>query len=64
MSASYECYAPARLIGEYLARQIETVDGVVDSGVSGGDLATALRAWYASPAAFFAQAWCEVIAQK
>ncbi len=53
IAARYECYAPAAVIGEYLARQIARAEH-----------AAALRAWYASPDAFFAQSWCEVVAAK
>lgn len=53
--ASYECYSPVSLIAEYLARQIEG---------SASASADALRKWSHSPEAFFAQAWCEVIAVK
>ena len=54
-SASYECYAPVELIGEYLAAQIEASDG---------GLAEGLRDWCRHPDAFFAQAWGEAVGAK
>jgi SAM-dependent methyltransferase len=50
--ATYECYEPAATIGEYLAHQLPNPH------------ASALREWYTMPSAFFAQAWCEVVARK
>lgn len=54
-SASYECYSPVQVIGEYLAAQIE---------VSEGRLADGLRDWCRHPDAFFAQAWGEAVGAK
>jgi len=51
-SASYECYSPPGVIGEYLARQV------------GDEDASALRNWANSEGAFFAQAWGEAIGTK
>jgi len=62
--ASYECYAPVQLIGEYLAAQIEK-HGPAESGQPATEeLADALRRWSSRPDAFFAQAWCEVVGRK
>lgn len=63
-TASYECYSPASLIAEYLARQIEAADADQDGGRNATELAAGLRAWAASPDAFFAQAWCEAVGEK
>lgn len=51
-SASYECYSPPRVIGEYLARQVDVDD------------ANALRNWAGTKGAFFAQAWGEAVGSK
>jgi ubiquinone/menaquinone biosynthesis C-methylase UbiE len=60
-SAAYECYPDAGLIGEYLARGIETSSEPFNwqSEFSRETLAAALREWASGRDAFFAQAWGE-----
>ncbi len=52
-SASYEIYPDARLIADYLARQLDQA-GAVDEAVT-------LRGWAEDPDAMFAQAWIEAV---
>lgn len=70
-SASYECYEPLSVIGDYLALRIEaskTVDQAVDKGwtdaKSLGRMSCALRDWSQHPDGLFAQSWCEAIGGK
>lgn len=55
-SASYECYEPPGLIGEYLAQRLAAA-GATREG-------EALRQWSRHPDAVFAQAWCEILGQR
>jgi ubiquinone/menaquinone biosynthesis C-methylase UbiE len=64
MQARYECYADRSQIGEYLAHQIEAVEGQGRATANGEpvtdpphQLAAALRQWQQAPAGLFAQAW-------
>jgi hypothetical protein len=50
------------LIGEYLARQIESTE--IADYPAGNHLGATLRAWCTLPEAFFAQAWYEIIGRK
>lgn len=52
-SASYEIYPDARLIADYLARQLDQAGAV--------DEAATLRGWAEDPDAMFAQAWIEAV---
>jgi SAM-dependent methyltransferase len=52
-SASYECYTSPPLIGDYLARQLQTAGANVES--------EDLRSWSQHPDAVFAQSWCEIL---
>lgn len=67
-SATYQCYEPLNVITEYLALQIEASDGRSSRNqIKAADLAAmaqALRTWSQHPDGLFAQAWCEVVAQK
>lgn len=63
-TASYECYTPVSVIGEYLARQMESSELPAANGLAGKELASRLREWCCRPDAFFAQAWCEVLGEK
>lgn len=60
-SAGYECYPDARLIGEYLARGIESSSQPPDreGAFSRETMAAALREWASNRDALFAQAWGE-----
>lgn len=55
-SATYECYEPASVIGEYLALQLDAAGCASE--------AAAFRSWSADPDAVFAQAWCEIIGTR
>ena len=50
------------LIGEYLARQIESTE--IADYPAGNHVGATLRAWCTLPETFFAQAWYEVIGRK
>jgi ubiquinone/menaquinone biosynthesis C-methylase UbiE len=70
-SASYECYEPLSVIGDYLALRIEasrTVDQAIDKGWTDEKALTrmsrALREWSQHPDGLFAQSWCEVVGAK
>lgn len=63
-SATYECYSPVPVIGEYLAEQIEISQRPPSGEWSATQLAEELRRWCWHPDAYFAQAWCEVVAEK
>jgi ubiquinone/menaquinone biosynthesis C-methylase UbiE len=70
-SASYECYEPLNVIGDYLALRIEaskTVDQAVDKGWTDARslsrMSRALRDWSQHPDGWFAQSWCEAIGVK
>ncbi len=70
-SASYQCYKPLELIGEYLALRIENsreVDKAVEKGwateAALRQMAEALRQWSQDEDGLFAQAWCEALASK
>ena len=55
-SASYECYDPPALIGEYLAQRLAAAGAIVE--------AETLRQWSVHPDAVFAQAWCEIVGNR
>lgn len=70
-TASYEVYESLSLIAEYLALRIEAsveIEQVIEKELvdkrSLTIMSGSLREWSQHPDAFFAQAWCEVIAQK
>ncbi len=54
-SASYEIYPDARLIADYLARQLDQAGATRE--------AATLRGWAEHPDAMFAQAWIEAVGQ-
>jgi len=56
LTATYEIYPDATLIGEYLAQQL--------AAAAENEAATALRAWALDPDAIFAQAWFEAVATR
>lgn len=56
VSAAYEIYPSAELIGEYLARQLEVVGDTMS--------ASTLRRWMVDPDALFAQAWFEAVGTR
>ena len=56
MAARYECYPSPRLIGEYLAAQLER-EGDSRS-------ASVLRRWSESDGVLFAQAWVSAVAAR
>jgi Methylase involved in ubiquinone/menaquinone biosynthesis len=66
-SASYECFRPVELVGEFLASRIQEAAQHLSSiearqRVEG--FAAALREWYRHEDGVFAAAWCEVIGGK
>jgi SAM-dependent methyltransferase len=56
LSATYEIYPSAEIIGEYLAH---TLDAAGETGH-----AAVLRSWMADPNAIFAQAWFEAVGTR
>ena len=66
-NGTYECYADATFIAEYLALQIEAASGRdlskdnQEQTCAPAILAAALRTWSRHPDALFAQAWLAAI---